>query len=219
MKKAVKVIIPLLLAVGLGIFSVWNYIDGYVVDSSHLKMKFGEVPTGTVFADILVKEDWHRYPDGAVNVSFAPTLELDENCELAKYNEDGYASMILRTGLALLEDHELSPEVSDKHSCLGMMSGDDDIFDHIHHIKVAYCDKDGNILGITDEAEVKSAVFGMPEYTIKADGSKVKLDTHIKLPFFWGVVLPAILGGILFIAAIIIAVKKSKKAKTSKSEE
>ena len=200
MKKAVKVIIPLLLAIGLGIFSIWNYIDGYVVDSSHLKMKFGEVPAGTEFADILVKEDWHRYPDGAVNVSFAPTLELDENCELAKYNEDGYASMILRTGLAF-------------------RSAFIHIFDHIHHIKVAYCDKDGNILGITDEAEVKSAVFGMPEYTIKADGSKVELDTHIKLPFFWGVVLPAILGGILFIAAIVIAVKKSKKAKTSKSEE
>ena len=47
MKKAVKVIIPLLLAIGLGIFSIWNYIDGYTVDSSHLKMKFGEVPAGT----------------------------------------------------------------------------------------------------------------------------------------------------------------------------
>lgn len=219
MKKAVKVIIPLLLAVGLGIFSIWNYIDGYVVDSSHLKMKFGEVPAGTEFADILVKEDWHRYPDGAVNVSFAPTLELDENCELAKYNEDGYASMILRTGLALLEDHELSPEVSDKHSCLGLETGDGDIFDHIHHIKVAYCDKDGNILGITDEAEVKSALFGMPEYTIKADGSKVELDTRIKLPFFWGVVLPGVLGAILLVTAIDIAVKERKKSKASKREE
>ncbi len=219
MKKAVKVFIPLLLAIGLGIFSFYNYIDGYVVDSSHLKMKFGEVPAGTEFADILVKEDWHRYPDGAVNVSFAPTLELDENCELAKYNEDGYASMILRTGLALLEDHELSPEVSDKHSCLGMMSGDGDIFDHIHHIKVAYCDKDGNILGITDEAEVKSALFGRPEYTIKADGSKVELDTHIKLTFFWGVVLPGVLGAILLVTAIDIAVKERKKSKASDSEE
>ena len=219
MKKAVKIIIPLLLAVGLGIFSFYNYIDGYVVDSSHLKMKFGEAPAGTEFADILVKEDWHRYPDGAVNVSFAPTLELDENCELAKYNEDGYASLILRHSLAVLEEYKLSPDSADNHACLGLETGDDDIFDHIHHIKVAYCDKDGNILGITDEAEVKSALFGRPEYTIKADGSKVELDTHIKLTFFWGVVLPAILGGILFIAAIIIAVKKSKKAKTSKSEE
>lgn len=219
MKKAVKVIIPLLLAIGLGIFSFYNYIDGYVVDSSHLKMKFGEVPAGTEFADILVKKDWHRYPDGAVNVSFAPTLELDENCELAKYNEDGYASMILRTGLALLEDHELSPEVSDKHSCLGLETGDDDIFDHIHHIKVAYCDKDGNILGITDEAEVKSALFGMPEYTIKADGSKVELDTRIKLTFFWGVVLPGVLGAILLVTAIDIAVKERKKSKASKREE
>lgn len=219
MKKAVKVIIPLLLAIGLGIFSVWNYIDGYAVDSSHLKMKFGEVPAGTEFADILVKEDWKRYKDDDVMSFNGQLLGLDGSCELAKYNEDGYASLILKHSLAVLEEYKLSPEVSDKHSCLGMMSGDDDIFDHIHHIKVAYCDKDGNILGITDEAEVKSAVFGMPEYTIKADGSKVELDTHIKLPFFWGVVLPAILGGILFIAAIIIAVKKSKKEKTSKSEE
>jgi len=219
MKKAVKVIIPLLLAVGLGIFSFYNYIDGYVVDSSHLKMKFGEVPAGTEFADILVKEDWHRYPDGAVNVSFAPTLELDENCELAKYNEDGYASLILRTGLAVLEDHELSPDSSDNHACLGLETGDEDLFDHIHHIKVAYCDKDGNILGITDEAEVKSALFGRPEYTIKADGSKVELDTRIKLTFFWGVVLPGVLGAILLVTAIDIAVKERKKSKASDSEE
>lgn len=219
MKKAVKVIIPLLLAIGLGILSFYNYIDGYVVDSSHLKMEFGEVPTGTVFADILAKENWHRYPDGVVDVSFAPTLKLDENCELAKYNEDGYASMLLRTGLVLLEDHELSPETSDKHSCLGKMSGDGEIFDHIHHIKLAYCDKNGNILGITDEAEVKSVLFGMPEYTIKADGSKVELDADVTLPFFWGVVLPAIVGGILFIAAVIIAVKGNKKSKASKSRK
>ena len=217
MKKAVKVIIPLLLAICLGIFSFYNYIDGYVVDSSHLKMTFSEVPAGTVFADILVKEDWHRYEDGKVNVSFAPTLELDENCELAKYNEDGYASLLLRTGLAVLEDHELSPETSDKHSCLGLETGDDDIFDHIHHIKVAYCDKNGNILGITEEAEVKSVLFGMPEYTIKANGSKVELDAHVSLPFFWGVVLPAIAGAILLLVMIIMAVKEIKKEKTSKS--
>ena len=57
----------------------------------------------------------------------------------------------------------------------------------------------------------------MPEYTIKADGSKVELDAHVSLPFFWGVVLPAIAGAILLLVMIIMAVKEIKKAKTSKS--
>ena len=215
MKRAVKALfIIVYFAVLIYIFACMA-ISGHV-DFDHMNIYFGEVPEGTAFADILVKG---RAEDREIdfNVSNGYVLKLDSDCELAKYNEDGYASLLLRTGLAVLEDHELSPETSDKHSCLGLETGDDDIFDHIHHIKVAYCDKDGNILGITEEAEVKSVLFGMPEYTIKADGNKVKLDAHVSLPFFWGVVLPAIAGAILLLVMIIMAVKEIKKAKTSKS--
>lgn len=215
MKRATKALVAVYFAAFMCIFGgmtafAWN------VDTSHLEISFGEVPEGTVFADILVKENWNRYEgeDGYVHGFNGHLLGLDGNCELAKYNEDGYASLLLKHSSAVLEEYDLSPDSQNKHMELGMETGDDNIFDHYRHIKVAYCDKEGNILGITNEVRVKQVWFGKALYDIRADGSKLTCDVDTGPPFYLLILIPT--GGILLaIIAVIKLVKRSLQKKQS----
>lgn len=217
MKTAVKVIIALIFAAGLFWLGISNANDGYDGDHTHLRISFGEVPEGTEFADILVKENWHRNEDGHIEDGAAYTLKLDSNCEIANYNEDGYASLLLKhMDVAILEEYDLSADSENKHMVLGL--NHKDMFDHYRHIKLAYCDKDGNILDITKEIEVKSSSLSKSVYTIKADGSKLTFDAGPELPFRVRTILPVAASVFFFIVAVVIAVKGIIQSVNSKSK-
>ena len=214
MKKAVKVIIPLLLAVGLGIFSFYNYIDGYVVDSSHLKMKFGEVPAGPEFADILVKDKKNDKYAACFNEENGRLLGVGKDCGLAGYDEEGYTSMLLRHNCAVFEKADLS-----EHSSVSFKLNEENnkLFNHFRRIKVACCDKEGNILGVTDVAGFEAVHFNTPAYyRIEVNGSSLSCEVTTGPPYFMMVLVPAafILFAVIVIAAIIIkrAVRKAGTA-------
>ena len=218
MKKTFKAFIAVYFAAFMCIFGGMTAF-AWDVDTSHLEISFGEVPEGTVFADILVKEKWNRYEgeDGYVNVFNGSLLGLDGSCELAKYNKDGYASLLLKHSTAVLEEYDLSPDSGNRHMHLGLETGDDNLFDHYRHIKVAYCDKDGNILGITNEVKVKSIPWSKAAYTIKADGGKLTCDVNTGPPYYMLILIP--LGGVLLfiIAAIRLVIKGVQKKQSADS--
>lgn len=215
MKRAAKAFIAVYFSLFMCIFGGINAL-AWDTDTSHLEISFGEVPEGTAFADILVKENWNRYEGegGYVHGFNGHLLGLDGNCELAKYNEGGYASLLLKHSTAILEEYDLSPDSQNKHMELGLETGDENIFDHYRHIKVAYCDKDGNILGITNEVRVKQVWFGKALYDIRADGSKLTCDVDTGPPFYLLILIPT--GGILLaVIAVIKLVKRSLQKKQS----
>ena len=66
------------------------------VDMYQQTVELADVPDGTAFADILVKD---RPQDGYAvdfNEENAQLLELNRDCGLAVYSEDGFTSLLLR---------------------------------------------------------------------------------------------------------------------------
>ena len=211
-KKTAKAIIAVYFAVFMCIFGGINAF-AWDTDTSHLEISFGEVPEGTAFADILVKGKWEeKYMD--FNVYNGSVLGVDSSCELAKYDEDGYISLFLKHKSITLEQVDMSPESENKHMEFAPEMGTEKLFDHYRHIKVAYCDKDGNILGITNEVRVKSVSFGKAAYTIKADGSKLTCNVKTGLAFYMLILIP-IVGILLVAAALIKLLKRSIQKKQS----
>ncbi|MBP5580584.1 MAG: hypothetical protein J6X85_02130 [Ruminococcus sp.] len=216
MKRAAKAVIAVYFAVVMCIFSGINAF-AWNVDTSHLDISFGEVPEGTVFADILVKGKWEEN-NMDFHVYNGSVLGVDENCELAKYNEDGYTSLFLKHKGTTLEQVDLSPESKNKHMEFAVEVGTEKLFNHYRHIKIAYCDKDGKILGTTNEVKVEKVTWGNPYYKIEANGSSLTCDVNRGPAYFMIVLVPV---AFIFLAVILIAViitaKLTRKAKIKNS--
>lgn len=215
-KRAVKALIAVYFAVFMCIFGgtaafAWN------VDTSHLDISFGEVPEGTAFADILVKGNWEEN-NMDFNVYNGSVLRVDSSCELAKYNKDGYTSLFLKHKSITLEQVDMSPESKNKHMEFAVEVGTEKLFNHYRHIKIAYCDKDGNILGTTNEVKVKKVTWGDPYYKIEANGSSLTCDVNQGPAYFMIVLVPVMFIALaVVIIALVITARLSKKLRLKKS--
>ena len=72
---------------------------------------------------------------------------------------------------------------------------------NIREIKVAYCDKDGNILGITEEKKVMPAYLRLVQYEFDADGGELSYKRITKRPFFqiWLLMLIMLILGVFIL--------------------
>ena len=176
------------------------------VDFGHMNIYFGEVPEGTAFADILVKgkaEDTEM----DFNVSNGYVLKVDRSCEIAEYNADGYTSLFLKHRGVDLEMRDLSPDSENKYMEVG---GGSHTLSQFRYIKLAYCDKDGNILGITKETEVKKTPLNGFTYEIKADGDELRCK--IVLARYYYVIAIFLLSVILLAVCAAVIIIKEKLA-------
>ena len=215
-KRAAKALIAVYFAVVMCIFSGINAL-AWNVDTSHLDISFGEVPEGTAFADILVKGNWEEN-NMDFNVYNGSVLRVDSSCELAKYNKDGYTSLFLKHKSITLEQVDMSPESKNKHMEFAVEVGTEKLFNHYRHIKIAYCDKDGNILGFTNEVKVEKVTWGNPYYKIEANGSSLICDVNRGPSYFMIVLVPAMFIALaLIITAVVITAKLTRKAKLKNS--
>lgn len=199
MKRAVKALfIAVYFAVLIYIFACMA-ISGHV-DFGHINIYFGEVPEGSAFADILVEG---KAEDREIdfNVYNGSVLKVDRSCEIAEYNVDGYTSLFLKHKVDL-EECDLSPDSENKHMEVG---GGQNTLRRFSHMKLAYCDKDGNILGITKEIKVKKTPLNDFTYEIKADGDDLRCR-FFKAPKYyllalvlWTVVLFAMCAAVIII--------------------
>jgi hypothetical protein len=177
-----------------------------------MNIYFGEVPEGTAFADILVKgkaEDTEM----DFNVYNGSVLEVDRSCEIAEYNADGYTSLFLKHRGVDLEMRDLSPDSENKYMEVG---GGSHTLSQFRYIKLAYCDKDGNILGITKETEVKKTPLNDFTYEIKADGDDLRCR-FFKAPKYYLLAL-VLWAAVLFAvcAAVIIIKEKIAERQSAK---
>ena len=210
-KRTAKVLIAIYFAVimcfmgGMTVFA-WN------VDTLHQSIELENAPEGTAFADILVKDKKHDKYAADFNEENGKLLGVDKDCGLAKYDKDGYTSMLLCHNCAVFESSEQT------HTVLKLKEENSTLFNHFRSIKVAYCDKDGNILGITNEVKIKKSFWGMPAYNIAANGSSLTCDVNNGPPYFMLVLLPAAFTVLaVIIITVVVTAKLSKKARLKKS--
>lgn len=75
-----------------------------------------------------------------------------------------------------------------------------EIFKNLPYVKIAYCDKDGNILGITEEKKVMPAYLRRVRYEFYADGEKLsyrRITQHIYFQIWLLLLLMLILGAVI----------------------
>lgn len=184
----------------------WN------VDTLRQSIELENAPEGTAFADILVKDKKNDKYAVDFNEENGKLLGVVKDCGLAKYEESGYTSMLLRHNCAVFESSEQT------HTVLKLKEENSTLFDHFSSIKVAYCDEDGNILGITNEVKIKKSFWGMPAYTIAANGSSLTCDVNNGPPYFMLVLVPVMFIALaVVIIALVITAKLSKKLRLKKS--
>ena len=234
MKKSIKAAIALIFTVFTCIFGGMNAF-AWVAADGLVWIRYTNAPEGTVFADILLKktdDDKYASADGKPSASLViygedengqrteTPLTLDEDCELAKY-DDGYTSCLFGRDIATeYRIHSSDVDVILDEQKLKNI----DISNYYGSFKVAYCDEKGNVLGVTEPVE--------PEYTdreanfyVNADGSSLEcqLDHGIDVGkgltaiVFGTVIVVCIIAvlGIAVIAAIVVTiiliVRHSKK--------
>jgi len=229
MKRAVKALfIAVYFAVLICVFIYVTFLT-HDVDVQHMDIYFGDVPEGTAFADILLKDsndelrlnlDINTNFNYCALVGLIPDFDIDENSEIVRYNEDDYRSLMFNHtdfGSVYLEGLEIARGENDAYMCFGGYT--QPIIKHFRHIKVAYCDKDGNILGITNEAEVKSVPVYYTEYEIKADGDE--LSCKIVLARMYYVIAVFLLSVIVLAVSVIVKLRRkaAQKARSAKAAE
>ena len=207
--RLIAVITALLIAVLSGSTAVY----AWAVDTRYQSLTLSNVPEGTAFADILVKDKNGDEYAVDFNEENAGLLGVDRDCGLAAYDTDGYTSLLLRHNCAVFREVRHSEQIDESFI---LNADNSELFNRYHHIKVAYCGKNGNILGVTDEVKVKYVLFDMPAYDIQADGQSLSCRVETGPPYYLLVLIS--LGLILLIAviAVSIAVKLIKKAQTER---
>ena len=166
-----------------------------------------KAPEKTAFADVLIKDKWHDKYAVDFNVENAGLLGVGRDCGLAAYDTDGYTSLLLRHNCAK-SDYSLYGSIF--YSLIR-----EKLYDRYRTVRVAYCDKDGDILGVTDEVKVERASYDKAVYSFKADGESLSCsvskltEQHFPISI---VILMLILLGVL----LLTAVKLIKKAQTAK---
>ena len=184
----------------------WN------VDTLRQSIELENAPEGTAFADILVKYKKNDKYAADFNEENGKLLGVVKDCGLAKYEESGYTSMLLRHNCAVFESSEQT------HTVLKLKEENSTLFNYFRSIKVAYCDKNGNILGITNEVRIKKSFWGMPAYTIAANGSSLTCDVNNGPPYFMLVLVPAAFTALAVIMiTVVITSKLSRKVRLKKS--
>ena len=213
MKRAVKTSVAVYLALLMCFFGgttafAWN------ADTLYQNIKLKNVPAGTAFADILVKDKKKDRYAADFNEENAQLLGVGKDCGLAKYEEGGYTSMLLRHNCAVFE----RTDTDSMNVIFRLKEENNTLFNHFRQIKVACCDKDGNILGVTDAAVFESVHFNTPAaYTIEVNGEGLYCRVNTGPPYYLLVVVPVfVLVSAILIAAVIIAKIVIKKSQTAR---
>lgn len=184
-------------------------------------------PEGTAFADILFpKVEGDEYAPDKDSTDYQKQdvcrivsvedkdMELDDSCGLALY-DDGFTSCMMRRYFVC--SNRVNPDRYTLDWNQPSEARNHSIFDYYGQFKVAYCDKDGNVLLVTDPVTVKphkNCVYEIYTDGIKAEYKVIKngavwLTTFIIIAVM---AIPVVVISALFIIIMKIAGKKKKRS-------
>ena len=205
MKRSVKAFIALFFAAFMCVFgSMTAFALGH--GKKNEVINYFYAPEGTAFADLLVKDKKSGKYAVDFNEENGNLLALKRDCGLAKYDEDGYTSLLLRHNCAEYDD---STWDSTKYS---LKVENHKMYNQFEKVKLAYCDENGDIMAVTNEVELQFVFFRAPViYCFSADEnfltfslSNTNLTENAEYVCFGAIVA----GVILMIVFIIVLIKR-----------
>ena len=184
-KRLICALLAAVLAVWCAVpaFALHNWASSYIIDV-HLE----HAPEEAAYVDILVparyftQKEFEDFHDTDITKYDKPAANIDKNSEIVSFvDDDGFIS---------LSSHSDYIEKIDTHLFEGSMIGSiilkkDDrerdanaVKNHFKQIKIAFIDKDGKVLSVTDEAQFHTVDDQeYPEMT-SSGGSELKFGTH-----------------------------------------
>ena len=180
-------------------------------------IEISKYPEATVFVDVLV-------PIDAKNEYYVPhnqQSEVSENSEIARYNNDGFMRYAFHVKNANVRTTQSDYSENNQKNLLFEFAADlsdgnnrenEKICRDFKEAKLAYCDKDGNILLVSNAFSLKKPfnTYG----SIDAEMGTVTVNRHFNfVAIYFCVIVIAILFAVVFITVCMIKFHKETKLK------
>lgn len=195
-------------------------------DPRQIHLEYQDVPEGTAYIDVLaqISDTDEAYTDFNVapkrladksvvngNTEFIYNmLDIDENSEIAKYNDDGYISLSIHSieirELVILKDYGYKSDYL-KLDCYA-----DDLYRKYGTFKIAYIGENGEILKIT--GKTGRSYSNSEPYAFVANGDNVAYRSFGTSPLNIFLIVTIILAVIILIVIIpiLFIIKKGLKS-------
>lgn len=232
----ISVMLTMLFVVPLSAYAI-------AFDRKECDLSFSSAPKGTAYIDILVKMDENDenyvpfnvpprfYTERFYNQQTQCTdfryedLQINADSEIARYNKDGYVSLLSHYRYA--ESLTIYDSPHNKDGCYADMSAQfyisregmdiEELANKYGGFRVAYVDENGRVLGVTGKAK-KSYDMNSP-FSLNADGESLEfviwgcnsLALFAAMAAFFGIPLIFL---ILIIRLIVRRIQRYKRRKT-----
>ncbi|MCM1508134.1 MAG: hypothetical protein NC177_13545 [Ruminococcus flavefaciens] len=175
MNNIIKIVVSVILSLVM-IFCNVSYAYALDFDPDMIHICADDVLENTVYIDILVPldkdsndyTDFRSPPLWYVENGENKPLLIDEDSQIAKYNDNGYGSITLHT------EYVKQVEIYTSVICLNYTV--DNIYEKFKDFKAVYVDENGNILKITDTFSV--------EYSSKDPYAFIVNDNNLTLRIY-----------------------------------
>jgi len=154
-------------------------------DRTQLEIEYSDVPEGTAYVDVLVKIDssdenyteFNIIPQKLISrgidnegssVFNSEPIDINENCEIAKYDDDGYKSLSIHS--TYVTDFDVFKPYGYEHNDMMLKCSAEKLYKQYGKFRLAYVGKNGEVLGVTKKT---SHTYDIDEpYKVIADGDK-----------------------------------------------
>ena len=129
-----------------GDYAYKDWIKSQFAESGRQDIYCEDYPEGTAFVDLLVKDKWNNKYAVDFNEKNGELLNVGRDCGLAAHDKDGYTSLMLRHSCA--EYKGVNKNYTSCSVKLDLNTGILRFWRQFRREKLAYCDKDGNVIGL-----------------------------------------------------------------------
>lgn len=144
------------------------------IDPDNVSVKIENMPENTVFIDILFKEKKFDKYITEFNETNAEFYGIDVGSEIVQYDENGFTSFLFRNRYS--EAKDCCGE--ETYTIIGFKNKTNyEIFNRYREFKIAFCDAEGNVLGVTNSVKAERGGQGTA-YNITVNGEKLVCSTN-----------------------------------------
>lgn len=214
MKNLIKTLVCIVLSF-VTIFCTDFRVYALDFDPCQIDLYIDNAPENTAYIDILVPIsknsdeyiDFNNPPLLYVEKGENKSLLIDQNSQIAQYNNNGYSSLSLHTKyIQTIEIYSRTIYLTDTI---------ESIYKKYKNFKAVYVDENGNILKMTDTFSVKYDIT--KPYAFITDNNHLTLRIFGINPFTAIICIVIFFGTILlFLILLIFIIRKSRKKKSTK---
>lgn len=212
MKKTFVILMTILVC-----FAVQKPLSCYAHDRGLIHLEYSDAPDGTAYIDLLAKfsdddaayTEFNISPYCSADSKWYGSLSVDENSEIAKYCEDGYASLTIHSkNIAYFTIHKERYGLE----AMSIKGSVDEFYSKYKKFKLAYVGENGEVLNVTSATRKGLSSSHKPD-TFAANGEKAVFRSIISdyiSKYIW-IIIPVIIFLVIVISVFLLRKIANKK--------